>query len=80
MWLIVEFSDNTAHDFIAWQKAVIEMKPGNCINVPVGIKHWHGVALNSWFSHLAIEVPGEDTSNEWLEEVNDEHNIDKSYI
>lgn len=39
-------------------------------------KHWHGATADSWFSHLAIEVPGENYSNEWLESVNDdEYNI-----
>ena len=55
-----------------WGKDVIEMKPGDCINIPVGVKHWHGATSDSWFSHLAIEVPGKDSSNEWLEAVNDE--------
>lgn len=50
-------------------KEAIEMKPGDCINIPVGVKHWHGAAPDSWFSHLAIEVPGENSSNEWLEAV-----------
>lgn len=48
------------------------MKPGDCINIPEGVKHWHGAAPDSWFSHLAIEVPGVDDSNEWLEAVSDE--------
>lgn len=55
-----------------WGKEAVEMKPGDCINIPVGVKHWHGAAKDSWFSHLAIEVPGENGSNEWLEPVNDE--------
>ena len=50
-----------------WGKAMVEMKPGDCVNIPVGVKHWHGAAEDSWFSHLAIEVPGEETSTEWLE-------------
>lgn len=54
-----------------WGKEAVEMKPGNCINISVGVKHWHGATADSWFSHLAIEVPGENGSNEWLEEVND---------
>ena len=48
------------------------MKPGDCINIPTGVKHWHGAAPDEWFSHLAIEVPGENGSNEWLEPVSDE--------
>ena len=55
-----------------WGKEAIEMNPGDCINIPVGVKHWHGAAPDSWFSHLAIEVPGENCSNEWLEAVSDD--------
>ena len=54
-----------------WGKEAIEMNPGDCINIPAGVKHWHGAAPDSWFSHLAIEVPGENGSNEWLEPVDD---------
>ena len=54
-----------------WGKDAVEMNPGDCINIPAGVKHWHGAAPDSWFSHLAIEVPGENGSNEWLEPVDD---------
>ena len=46
--------------------------PGKVINIPAEVKHWHGAAPDSWFSHLAIEVAGEEASNEWLEAVSDE--------
>lgn len=55
-----------------WGKNAVEMNPGDCINIPTGVKHWHGAAPNSWFSHLAVEVPGENRSNEWQEPVTDE--------
>ena len=48
------------------------MKPGVCVNIPAEVKHWHGAASDEWFSHLAIEVPGEGTSNEWCEPVEEE--------
>ena len=54
-----------------WGKEPVEMTPGTVINIPPEVKHWHGAAPKSWFSHLAIEVPGEDTSNEWCEPVSD---------
>ncbi len=54
-----------------WGKEAVPMKPGDCINIPAGVKHWHGAAPDSWFSHLAIEVPGENSSNEWLEPVDE---------
>jgi quercetin dioxygenase-like cupin family protein len=48
------------------------MTPGTVINIPAEVKHWHGAAPDSWFSHLAIEVDGEETSNEWLDAVDAE--------
>ncbi|WP_319529555.1 cupin domain-containing protein [uncultured Cohaesibacter sp.] len=48
------------------------LKAGDVVKIPAGVKHWHGAAKDSWFAHLAIEVPGENTSNEWLEPVSDE--------
>ena len=48
------------------------MQPGDCINIPAGVKHWHGAARDSWFSHIAVEKPGQGCSTEWLEPVSDE--------
>ena len=53
-------------------KEAIEMKPGDCINIPAEVKHWHGAKKDSWFSHIAIEMPGEDCSNEWCEPVTEQ--------
>ena len=55
-----------------WGKEPIEMRPGDVVNIPEGVKHWHGAAKDSWFQHLAIEVPGEGIVNEWCEPVSDE--------
>lgn len=52
-------------------KPAQELHPGDVVNIPAGVKHWHGAAPDSWFSHLAVEVPGTETANEWLEAVND---------
>ena len=54
-----------------WGKEPIEMNPGDVINIPANVKHWHGAAPDSWFSHLAVEIDGVETSNEWLEQVTD---------
>ena len=54
-------------------KEAKSLVPGTVITIPANVKHWHGAKADSWFSHIAVEVPGENTSNEWLEEVNDEH-------
>lgn len=51
----------------------IEMKPGVVVTIPANVKHWHGAKKDSWFSHIAIAVPGEDVSNEWLEPVDDDY-------
>ena len=53
-------------------KDAISLKPGMVITIPANVKHWHGAKKDSWFSHIAVEVPGENTSTEWCEEVTDE--------
>ena len=53
-------------------KPAVEILPGTVIHNPANVKHWHGAAADSWFAHLAFEIPGEGSSNEWLEPVNDE--------
>ena len=55
-----------------WGKEPVEMTPGTVVNIPAGVKHWHGAAADSWFSHLALEIPGEETGSEWLEPVDEE--------
>ena len=55
-----------------WGKPARQLLPGDVVNIPAGVKHWHGAAADSWFAHLAVEVAGEQTSNEWLEPVADE--------
>ena len=55
-------------------KDAISLEPGTVIVIPANVKHWHGGKKDSWFSHIALEVPGENTSNEWLEEL-----LDKEY-
>lgn len=53
-------------------KPAQEILPGTVIHIPANVKHWHGAAADSWFAHLAFEVPGEGASNEWLEPVSDD--------
>lgn len=53
-------------------KAPVSLEPGTVINIPAEVKHWHGAKADSWFSHIAIEVPGEESYNEWLEAVDDD--------
>lgn len=55
-----------------WGKPAQALTPGSVICIPAGVKHWHGAAADSWFAHVAFEVPGEECSNEWLEPVSDE--------
>lgn len=53
-------------------KPARSLNPGDVVTIPSGVKHWHGAKSDRWFSHLALECPGEDTSNEWMEPVADE--------
>ena len=55
-----------------WGKEPQQLHPGDVVVIPAGVKHWHGAAKDGWFSHLAVEVPGENATNEWLEAVTDE--------
>lgn len=56
----------------AWGEEPRELNPGDVVSIPAGVKHWHGAAHDSWFTHIAIEVPGENNRTEWLEPVSDE--------
>ena len=55
-----------------WGQPARALNPGDVVNIPAGVKHWHGAQADSWFQHLAIEVPAVNGSNEWLEPVTDE--------
>ena len=55
-----------------WGSPARELLPGDVVNIPPEVKHWHGAAKDSWFAHLSVEVPGEGARNEWLEPVGDE--------
>ena len=52
-------------------KDAISLNPGDVVFTRAGVKHWHGAKADSWFSHIALAVPGDNTSNEWLEPVDD---------
>ena len=53
-------------------KEAQELHPGDVVNIPANVKHWHGAAKDCWFQHLAVEVPGEECRTEWCEAVTDE--------
>lgn len=56
-----------------WGKPAIALKPGDVVDIPEGVKHWHGAQRDSWFQHIATHVAVSDKqSNEWLEPVSDE--------
>lgn len=55
-----------------WGKEARELLPGDVVNIPANVKHWHGAAKDSAFQHLAVEVAGEETSNEWCEPVDEQ--------
>lgn len=54
-----------------WGNPARALKAGDVVNIPAGVKHWHGAASDSWFAHLAVEVPGVETRTEWCEPVSD---------
>ena len=63
---------NNWHIHQEWGKPAQQLHPGDVVEIPANVKHWHGAAQDSWFAHLSIEVPGEKTQNQWLEPVSEE--------
>ena len=61
--------DKILASYQEWGNEVQKLSPGDIVVIPANVKHWHGARKDSWFSHIAVEVPGEESSNEWLEEV-----------
>ena len=55
-----------------WGRPARALRPGDVVVIPAGVKHWHGAAKDSWFTHLAVEVPGEGTGSQWLEPVDED--------
>lgn len=55
-----------------WGKPARQLHEGDVVTIPANVKHWHGAAKDSWFSHIAVEVPGTNAQTEWLEQVSDE--------
>ena len=53
-------------------KPARELRTEDVVHIPANVKHWHGAAKDSWFAHLAVEIPGEGAGNEWCEPVDDE--------
>lgn len=53
-------------------KPAVSLHPGSVVMIPAEVRHWHGAKADSWFSHIAVEVPGEDCRSEWCEPVSDE--------
>ena len=56
----------------AWGEEAVPMTPGTVVHIPPGVKHWHGAANDSWFSHLAIEIEGVNTGADWYDPVSEE--------
>ena len=59
-----------------WGKPAIALKPGMVIDIPEGVKHWHGAQRDSWFQHLTTHIATGDgqksSETQWLEPVTDE--------
>lgn len=55
-----------------WGKDARELRAGDVVEIPAEVKHWHGAAPDSWFSHIAMEIHPELGPATWLEPVSDE--------
>lgn len=55
-----------------WNCPARKLSAGDVVYIPAGVKHWHGAGKDGWFSHVAVECTGVNTSTEWCEAVSDE--------
>ena len=69
--VVKEFVNNVKEKALG-EEVQKSLKPGDVVTIPANVKHWHGATKSSWFSHIAVEVPGKSTSNEWCEPVTDD--------
>ena len=53
-------------------REAVSLQEGSVVQIPANVKHWHGAKKDSWFSHIALEIPGENCRTEWCEPVDDE--------
>lgn len=60
-----------------WDKPAQHLSQGDVVDIPVGVKHWHGATRDSWFQHVVLHIEATPlagdtkTGNEWLEPVTD---------
>ena len=54
-----------------WGKPARALRAGDAVYIPANVKHWHGAAADSYFQHVAQEIPGEGAYTEWCESVSD---------
>jgi len=56
-----------------WGGPVQEIRPGDVVRIPPGVKHWHGASSDAPMTHVAlVERPDDGPSTEWMEAVTDE--------
>ena len=53
-------------------KPAKKLHPGDVVYIAPEVKHWHGATKNHWFTHDALEISAENSSNEWCEKVDDD--------
>jgi len=52
-------------------KEAVSLVPGTVVNIPTNLLHWHGAKKDSWFSHIAVEIGGENVKNEFVSPVSE---------
>lgn len=63
-----------------WGQPIQKLNPGDVVHIPANVKHWHGAQPNSWFQHLALEVPGTECRTEWCEPISEDDYNDLNKI
>ncbi|TPQ40949.1 cupin domain-containing protein [Cupriavidus pinatubonensis] len=55
-----------------WGKPIREIRAGDVVWCPPGVKHWHGASAGAGMTHLAITGNVEGKNVTWMEKVTDD--------
>lgn len=54
-----------------WGGPMLDVRPGDVVSIPPGVKHWHGAGPATGMTHIAIQERLDGTTVDWLEQVSE---------
>ena len=55
-----------------WGGSIQEIRKGDVVSIPPGVKHWYGATPSTAMTHVAIQEQLDGKAVEWMEKVTDE--------